>query len=114
MKNAEQTLSGDMILKEVWAKVSRNATLVRSYIRNLRDKLSDNPPQIILTERGEGYRFVSSRLELLIFLPCLQWKNSKTTLQTDADPLMDKNPAAVDSETRTQGGIVNRSWRRAT
>lgn len=61
MKNADHTVNSEAILKEVWGEVYQNNELLRSYIRRLRDKLQDNPPQIILTERGEGYRFVSPR-----------------------------------------------------
>lgn len=59
MKNAEDTLSSKKILPEAWGKEYMNTNLLRTYIRRLRDKLKDDPPQIILTERGEGYRFVS-------------------------------------------------------
>lgn len=59
MENAEDTLSSKKISQEVWGKEYMNTDLLRTYIRRLRDKLNDNPPQIILTERGEGYRFVS-------------------------------------------------------
>lgn len=59
MKNAEATLSSKKISPEAWGKEYMNTNLLRTYIRRLRDKLKDDPPQIILTERGEGYRFVS-------------------------------------------------------
>lgn len=59
MKNAEHTLSSEKILQEVWGKVYTDTESVRTYIRRLRDKLNDNPPEIILTEHGGGYRFVS-------------------------------------------------------
>jgi len=59
MKNAEHTLSSKKISPEAWGKEYMNTNLLRTYIRRLRDKLKDDPPQIILTERGEGYRFVS-------------------------------------------------------
>jgi len=57
MENAEDTLNSKQISQEVWGKEYLNTSLLRTYIRRLRDKLNDNPPQIILTERGEGYRF---------------------------------------------------------
>ncbi|MFC1952168.1 response regulator transcription factor [Chloroflexota bacterium] len=59
MNNAEQTISNERIAQEIWQGKHINGGLVRTYIRRLREKLSDNPPRIILTKRGEGYRFVS-------------------------------------------------------
>lgn len=59
MDNVEHTLSSEKISQEVWRKEYINTDLVRTYIRRLRHKLKDNPPQIILNQRGEGYRFVS-------------------------------------------------------
>lgn len=59
MNNAEHTLSSEKISQEVWRKEYINTDLVRTYIRRLRHKLKDHPPQIILNQRGEGYRFVS-------------------------------------------------------
>ncbi len=59
MKNNEGTLSSEQILREVWGKEHSNTEPLRTYIRRLRDKLNDNPPQIILSEYGEGYKFVS-------------------------------------------------------
>ncbi len=59
MKNAEKTLDGEELFQKVWSKDYSDSQVLRSCIRRLRDKLNDNPPRIILTERGEGYRFVS-------------------------------------------------------
>jgi len=59
MRNAEDTVSSKKISQEVWGKEHIKTDPLRTYIRRLRDKLNDNPPQIILTERGGGYRFVS-------------------------------------------------------
>ncbi len=59
MNNAEHTLSSEKILQEVWGRDSVATDVVRTYIRRLRDKLKDRPPQIILSQRGGGYRFVS-------------------------------------------------------
>ncbi len=59
MKNAEKTLDGEELFQKVWSKDYSDSQVLRSYIRRLRDKLNDNPPRVILTERGEGYRFVS-------------------------------------------------------
>ena len=59
MKHAEETLSSSQILLEVWGKEQAGIDTLRTYIRRLRDKLKDNPPQVILNERGNGYRFVN-------------------------------------------------------
>ena len=59
MENAGDTLNSKQISQEVWGKEYLNNDLLRTYIRRLRDKLKDNPPRIILTERGGGYRFAS-------------------------------------------------------
>lgn len=59
MHNAERIISSRKILQEIWGEEYVNTDVVRTYIRRLRDKLDDNPPQIVITGRGEGYRFVS-------------------------------------------------------
>lgn len=59
MNNVEHTLSSKKISQGVWGEEYMNTDLVRTYIRKLRDKLNDNPPQIILNQRGEGYKFIS-------------------------------------------------------
>ena len=59
MNNVEHTLSSKKISQDIWGQEYMKTELVRTYIRRLRDKLNDNPPQIILSRRGEGYRFVS-------------------------------------------------------
>ncbi len=59
MQNAGTTTDGRTILQEVWGKDRGDTEILRTYIRRLRDRLNDNPPQIILTDHGEGYRFVS-------------------------------------------------------
>lgn len=59
MKYHGHTLDNEILLKEMGEK-DDNAQVIRTYIRRLRKKLSDNPPQMILSERGKGYRFVGS------------------------------------------------------
>ena len=59
MENTKSTLSSKNVSQQVWGKEDVNTDPVRTYIRRLRNKLNDNPPQIILTEYGEGYKFVS-------------------------------------------------------
>jgi len=59
MKNSEHTLSSENIMQKVWGRDRASTDEVRTYIKRLRDKLNDKPPQIILNQRGGGYRFVS-------------------------------------------------------
>lgn len=59
MENANGTLSSKSVSQQVWGKDDMNTEPVRTYIRRLRNKLKDNPPQMILTEYGAGYKFVS-------------------------------------------------------
>ncbi|MBT3363859.1 MAG: response regulator transcription factor [Chloroflexi bacterium] len=59
MKTANETLSNKDISQKVWGKDQANNEVVRTYIRRLRNRLKDNPPQIILTQQKEGYRFVT-------------------------------------------------------
>lgn len=58
MNNPEQTLDSERISREVWSKEAADTDELRTYIRRLRNKLRDNPPRIILTDYGEGYKFV--------------------------------------------------------
>jgi len=59
MENAENTLPGEVIAKGVWSKEPVDTDELRTYVRRLRSKLKDNPPRIILTDYGEGYKFVT-------------------------------------------------------
>jgi DNA-binding response OmpR family regulator len=59
MENPEETLSGERISNEVWGKQPTDTDDLRTYVRRLRNKLKDNPPRIILTDYGEGYKFVA-------------------------------------------------------
>jgi len=59
MENDRSTVSSAKVSREVWGRENASTDQVRTYIRRLRNKLNDNPPQIILTEYGEGYKFVS-------------------------------------------------------
>ena len=59
MSSAGHTLSGKRISQKVWGKEHTNTDALRTYIRRVRDKLKDKPPQIVLNQRGGGYRFVS-------------------------------------------------------
>ncbi len=59
MENTETTMPGEKIAREVWNKDPVDTDELRTYIRRLRNKLKDNPPRIILTDYGEGYKFVT-------------------------------------------------------
>jgi len=59
MNNVDHTISDKEIMRDVWRNEDLNTDRVRTYIHRLRNKLHDNPPQIILSKRGEGYRFTS-------------------------------------------------------
>ncbi len=59
MNNAEHTTSSEKISQAVWGEEYISTDPVRTYIRRLRHKLKDNPPRIIISKRGVGYRFVS-------------------------------------------------------
>lgn len=61
VSNAERTVNAEEIFQGVWGGERRDTESLRTYIRRLRTKLRDNPPQMILTDHGEGYRFVSPR-----------------------------------------------------
>ena len=61
MQSAEKSLESKKLLQEAWGKEHTDSDLLRTYIRRLRGKLGDIPPRIILTEHGEGYRFVSPK-----------------------------------------------------
>jgi len=59
MENPEETLTGERISNEVWGKQPTDTDELRTYVRRLRNKLKDNPPRIILTDYGEGYKFIA-------------------------------------------------------
>jgi len=59
MDNPEETLSAERISNEVWGKQPTDTDELRTYVRRLRNKLKDNPPRVILTDYGEGYKFVA-------------------------------------------------------
>lgn len=56
-----RVLTHRMILEEIWGPAHIDDTqYLRVYVRQLRDKLGDDPanPRYILTEPGVGYRFI--------------------------------------------------------
>jgi two-component system, OmpR family, KDP operon response regulator KdpE len=61
--NAGRVLTHQAILNHVWGLYeSEQMEYLRVYIRQLRQKLEQDPhhPQVILTESGVGYRFITS------------------------------------------------------
>lgn len=64
IQNAGWTLSYEQILAKVWGyEYQEEAHYVRLYVNYLRSKIEEDreKPRYILTERGEGYRFVDFR-----------------------------------------------------
>ncbi len=60
VRSKGQVISRRKLMQEVWGEdYIENTDYLRAYIRRLRDKLHDDPPQMILTEHGMGYKFVS-------------------------------------------------------
>lgn len=56
LMHPRQVLSRDVILSRVWGyDYAGDDNIVEVYIRHLREKLRDNPPQILQTVRGVGY-----------------------------------------------------------
>jgi DNA-binding response OmpR family regulator len=61
MENADVTVDNEKLLQEIWGRDDADTEPLRTYIRRLRDKLNDNPPRILLTDHGNGYRFVTQK-----------------------------------------------------
>jgi len=60
VRNADRVVTHRKLMYEVWGEdYVENTDRLRTYIRRLRDKLKDNPPRILLTEHGLGYKFLS-------------------------------------------------------
>jgi len=60
VRNKGQVVTQRKLMQQVWGEdYIENTDYLRAYIRRLRDKLRDKPPQMILTEHGLGYRFVN-------------------------------------------------------
>lgn len=59
VQNEGKFLSADDLARKVWG-TSENIDLstIKRYILQLRTKLQDSPPQIILSGKGKGYKFV--------------------------------------------------------
>jgi len=56
LMHPRQVLTRDIILNRIWGyDYVGNDNIIEVYIRHLREKLNDNPPQLIQTIRGIGY-----------------------------------------------------------
>ncbi len=61
MRNEGRVITQERLAERLWGESTLEvSSTIRSYVARLRIKLGDNPqsPEIILTERGTGYRFV--------------------------------------------------------
>jgi two-component system KDP operon response regulator KdpE len=57
--NARRTVSQRTLLQKVWGpEYVDTPEHLKVHIHNLRHKLGDNPPRLIITEPGRGYKFV--------------------------------------------------------
>ena len=60
VRNKGQVVTQRKLMQQVWGEdYIDNTDYLRAYVRRLRNKLQDDPPRMILTERGLGYKFVS-------------------------------------------------------
>jgi two-component system, OmpR family, KDP operon response regulator KdpE len=60
VKNKDTIVPSQQIMEEVWGKpVWHDTENLRIYIRRLRKKLNDVPPNMILNKHGSGYLFKS-------------------------------------------------------
>jgi DNA-binding response OmpR family regulator len=64
IRHRDETLNHEVLLQSVWSRPpesERPAEVLKQYIWRLRQKIEIDPdaPQIIVTDPGEGYRFVS-------------------------------------------------------
>jgi two-component system KDP operon response regulator KdpE len=60
VRNAGRVMPHKMLLEKVWSpEYSDDLTLIKKYVYRLRHKIEANPnePQLVLSERGVGYRF---------------------------------------------------------
>jgi two-component system KDP operon response regulator KdpE len=60
IKNKDKVVSYQRIMEEIWEKDEcKDTENIRIYIRRLRKKLQDNPPNLVLNKHGSGYMFKS-------------------------------------------------------
>jgi DNA-binding response OmpR family regulator len=58
VKNKDKVVPYGRIMENIWETDFRGDTEnIRIYIRRLRNKLNDSPPNMILNKRGSGYMF---------------------------------------------------------
>lgn len=62
LKNPDQVVSRDDILRAVWGWSAGDASTVTVHVRRLREKIEQDPaePEYVRTEWGAGYRFTPS------------------------------------------------------
>ena len=63
VRNRDRVLTNDAIVEEVWGSRYRNSKeMVKPHIQRLRRKLNEDlrNPRLIITARGQGYRFIGS------------------------------------------------------
>ena len=62
MRNAGRTVTNDFLLRRLWPLEEVFEDTLRVHVYRLRKKLEPGPSswRYVITERGEGYRFVSA------------------------------------------------------
>jgi len=59
-RNAGRVVSHSRLMRELWGEdLAGDSEALRTYIYQLRKKLKDIPPRMILSEHGVGYKFVA-------------------------------------------------------
>lgn len=60
VKNKDKVVTYKRIMEEIWEKrMGKDTENIRIYVRRLRKKLHDSPPNLILNKHGSGYMFKS-------------------------------------------------------
>lgn len=63
-QNPNKTIRREVLLNKVWGIASYyDSNIVDVYIKNIRNKLEDKPPKLILTIRGRGYMLSTEQRE---------------------------------------------------
>lgn len=58
VKNKDKVVPYNRIMEEIWEKdLAGDTENIRIYIRRLRNKLHDSPPNMVLNKHGSGYMF---------------------------------------------------------
>ncbi len=59
VRDAGRVVSHNKLMRELWGDdLAGDSEALRTYIYQLRKKLNDSPPRLILSEHGFGYKFV--------------------------------------------------------